>query len=436
MSAPNDIAIGLMGLGVVGTGAAQALLQKAEPLAQQAGCPLSLKRILVRDLQKPRSSPVPQSLLTTNPEDLLSDPDISILVEVMGGEHPALDFIQKALEGGKSVVTANKEVMAKHGPELLALAEARQVGLLFEASVGGGIPIIGPLTKSLLANEIRSMHTIINGTTNYILTRMDKDGLDFGQALREAQERGYAEPDPSDDVEGVDAAYKLAVLATLAFHTPVRFQDVYHEGISRLRLRDFLYARELGCTIKLLAIARRNGNALEVRVHPALVPQGHLLAKVDGAYNAIEVEGDLVGRVVFHGLGAGAAPTSSAVVGDILELARRIAAGQGFAAPSLNLKSSLALRPMSEVQTQYYLRFSALDRPGVLAQIGRTLGDLDISIASVIQKDTDPKAGTAELMLLTHPSREAAVQEALSQLAKLPVVKELSSVVRVEPLPT
>jgi len=419
------MAVGFLGLGVVGSGVFRALAQRAD---------LHIKSILVRDLGKPRPVPVPPGVLTTDPDRVLNDPDISLVVEVMGGERPALDYIRRALEAGKHVVTANKEVMAKHGLELLKLAGEKGVNLLFEASVGGGIPVLGPLMKDLAANRILSIHAIINGTTNYILTRMAQAGLNFADALREAQELGYAEPDPTNDVEGIDAAYKLAILATLAFHTAVRVEGVYREGITRLQAKDFRYAKELGYAIKLLAIARRNGDALQLRVHPVWVPQEHLLAKVDGAFNAVEIEGDLVGHVVFHGQGAGPLPTSSAVVGDMLEVSRGLAAGR-VRSPALRLEEGLRVLPMEEVETRYYIRLTAADQPGVLAQIARIMGDLRISIDSVIQKDADRRAQTAEIVITTHPAREAAVQKALGEIARLSVVRQVSNLVRVEDWP-
>jgi homoserine dehydrogenase len=321
--------------------------------------------------------------------------------------------------------------MAKHGPELLELASQKGVNLLFEASVGGGIPIIGPLLKDLLANKTRAIHAIVNGTTNYILTRMAKDEVDFDVALKEAQAMGYAEPDPTNDVEGVDAAYKLAILSTLAFHTPVRVSHVSYEGISRLTAKDFRYARELGYGIKLLAIAKEDNGGLQLRVHPCFISEEHPLARVDGVLNAIEVEGDLVGKVLFHGRGAGALPTASAVVGDMLEIARNISSGGAPRRPP-KLNSGLAIKAISQLTTRYYLRLNVLDRPGVLAQIAQILGHLQVSIASVIQKEADPRAGTAEIVITTHPSLEASVQEALKQLAHLPVVQEVRNFVRIE----
>lgn len=431
MEAPRVVGVGLMGLGVVGGGVARALLHPSRGGALKAGLPIILKKVLVRDLTKRRAIQVPEGLVTADPQDILCSPEVDVVVEVIGGECPALGYIQEALSRGKHVVTANKEVMAKHGPELIALAAANKVNLLFEASVGGGIPIIGPLMKDLLANDIRSIRAIINGTTNYVLTRMAKDGMDFEDALGEAQERGYAEADPSNDVEGTDAAYKLAVLATLAFHTRVHADDVYREGISRLRAQDFRYAHELGYAIKLLAIAKLDGDSVQVRVHPALVPEDHMLAKVDEVFNAVEVEGDLMGRVLFHGMGAGWEPTTSAVVGDVLEIARKLGSGvQPVPAP--DVRNVLGIAPMVRLTARYYLRLNVADRPGVLAQIATILGDHDISIASVIQKDTDPVAQKAEIVVTTHPAREDAMQASLERMERLEVVREISNLVRME----
>lgn len=426
--------IGLLGLGVVGTGVYQALAQNEHDLSWKARRRIFVKAILVRDPSKRRSVQVPSQLLTTDPDRVLGDPEISVVVELLGGERPAVDYIRRALQSGKHVVTANKEVIAKHGLELLGLAEQNGVSLMFEASVGGGIPVIGPLQKDLTANRFRSIHAIINGTTNYILTRMAQAGLDFQDALKEAQSLGYAEPDPTNDVEGIDAAYKLAILATLAFHLPVKVEDIYREGITRLQAKDFRYARELGYAIKLLAIARRNRASVQLRVHPVWVPQDTLLAKVDGAFNAVEIEGDLVGRVVFHGQGAGPAPTSSAVIGDLLEVAHRMATGRHGTA-SVPLEEGLRALPMAEVETRYYMRFTAVDRPGVLAQVARVMGDLNISIDSVIQKDADRNAQTAEIVVLTHPARESSVQKALSEIAALQVIRQVGNMVRVEDWP-
>jgi len=431
MTARQPLGVALLGLGVVGSEVARTLIERAKDLAQAVGRPLALRHILVRDPSRPRLFQPPPGLLTTDPERALNDPQVQVVVEVMGGERPALDYIRRALEGGKSVVTANKEVMAKHGPELLDLSAHKGVDLRFEASVGGGIPILGPLQRDLLANRVLAVRAIINGTTNYILTRMSREGVDFTTALRSAQALGYAEPDPTNDVEGHDARYKLAVLATLAFRTRVHADDVYSEGITGLGAKDFRYAHELGYEIKLLAIARREDRTFQARVHPALVPATSLLAKVEGAFNAVEIEGDLVGRLVFHGLGAGPRPTASAVVGDLLAIARNLAVG-ARPTPWPGLLEPLTLRPMEDLLTCYYFRMNVADRPGVLAQIARILGDLDISIASVIQKDADPEAGTAEIVLTTHPAREAAVREARRRIQALSVVRTVDAVLRIE----
>ena len=431
MSSPAEIGVGLMGLGVVGGGVARALLHSSEAVQRKVGGPIKLKKVLVRDTGKPRVGSVPPGLLTTDPWDILAAPELQVLVEVIGGESPACRYIEEALSRGKHVVTANKEVMAKHGPELIALSAKNKVNLLFEASVGAGIPIIGPLTRDLLANDIRSIRAIINGTTNYILTRMARDRVDFHGALIEAQDRGYAEADPSNDIDGTDAAYKLAVLATLAFHTRVHASDVYREGISRLEPQDFRYAHELGYAIKLLATAMQTGEGtVQVRVHPSLVPQDHMLAKVDGVFNAIEVEGDLMGRVLFHGMGAGRESTTSAVIGDVVEIGRKIVSGSE-PLRATEFGRPLGIEPISSLISKYYLRLNVADRAGVLAQITRVLGDLNISIASVIQKDTNPVTQSAELVVTTHPAREDAMQESLDRMRRLQEVREINNLVRV-----
>jgi len=427
----QEFGIGLMGLGVVGGGVFRALWDKGEELSGRVGARLKLCRVLVRHPDKPRSVAPDPALLTTDYRDIVDDPEIDIVVELIGGETPAAEYIRGALLRGKHVVTANKEVIAKHGRELLALARERGVALRWEASVGGGIPLISPLLHDLRGNRVHAIRAIINGTTNYILTRMAEEGLDFALALKEAQELGYAEPNPSNDIEGLDAAYKLAILAGIAFETPVHPRDIYHEGIGRLSARDFRYARELGYAIKLLAIAREHGDGIEARVHPVFIPEDSLLARVRGAYNAVEVEGDLVGRLIFYGMGAGSLPTTSAVLGDILSIVQDLKHG---VAPEVDLKwgETKPVKPLSRLVTRYYLRMWVDDRPGVLAQIARVLGDLDISIASVIQKESDPTAGTAEIVIMTHPAVEASMAQALKEMGRLGVVKEVSSFIRVE----
>lgn len=429
--ARERIRVGLMGLGVVGSGVASILMEKADRIQAHIEYPVELARVLIRDPGKKRQVQVPQELLTTNSRDLLDDPAIDIIIEVMGGETPAYQYIQEALQAGKHVITANKEVMAKYGPELLTLANQRGMDILYEASVGGGIPLIGPFQQDLAANKITSIQAIINGTTNYILTRMAAEGAEFSAALAEAQTLGYAEPDPTNDVEGVDASYKLAVLATLAFHLPVRPRDVYCEGITRLASRDFRYARELGYAIKLLAIAREQNGMVEARVHPTLVPQSQLLAQIGGVYNAVCVQGDLVGTVVFYGPGAGSLPTSSAIVADLILLAKNITAGL-TGRFRLREDWGKSISPMSQVQTRYYLRMTVADHPGVLAQIASILGHNQISIASVIQKEADPQSQTAEIVIMTHMAREADMQDALAKVRGLSVVQEIGGFLRAE----
>ena len=425
------INVGLLGLGVVGGGVAAALLEQSEAISGKVGRPVNLRKVLVRDAGKPRDVVVPDGLITTNAEDILTDPDIGLVVEVIGGVNPAFQYLKSALSGGKHVVTANKEVMAKHGPELRSLAQQNRVNLLFEASVGGGIPIVGCLMDELLGNQFRSIRCIINGTTNYILTRMANDHTDFSQALAEAQEQGYAEADPTNDIEGIDAVYKLSILTALAFHHRVAPEDIFRQGIAQLQPQDFRYAQELGYAIKSLAIATLEDGDLQARVYPALIPLEHMLAKVDGVYNAVEVEGSLCGQVLFHGRGAGREPTTSAIVGDLIEIARK-PSGELMPAAVAPPEGYCRIKSIDDLRCKYYLRLNIADRPGVLAQIARILGEQNISIASVLQKDTDPIAKTAEIVITTHPALESAVQQSLKLASDLEVVQEISSLLRIE----
>ena len=426
----DEINVGLMGLGVVGTGVAAHLLGKNAVLSDLTGRSVNLKKVLVRDASRSRDVELPAGVMTTNAEDILSDPDIHIVVEVMGGTDPAENYLKQALASGKHIVTANKEVMAKSGYEMMTLARDSNANLLFEASVGGGIPIVGCMMNELAANDIRSIRSIINGTTNYILTKMAHERTGFQQALGEAQELGYAESDPTNDIEGIDAAYKLTILASLAYRRSFQPSDIYREGISKLEPQDFRYAEELGYAIKSLAIANLNEGAVQLRVYPALVPAEHMLAKVDGVYNAVEVDGSLCGQVLFHGAGAGREPTTSAVVGDIIEAARRI----GCHSPSMALRngSELRVRPMGDLRSRYYVRLEVADHPGVLAQIAQLLGDGQISIAAVLQRDTHPETESAEIVITTHPAREEPMQKALQAMADVPQVKKVSNTLRIE----
>ena len=433
---PDVINVGLMGLGVVGTGVAAHLLDRWSSLADVAGRSVKLKKVLVRDLALPRDIDLPSGVLTTNAEDILSDPEIHIVVEVMGGTNPAEGYLKQSLAAGKHVVTANKEVMAKSGPELLALARQNGASLLFEASVGGGIPIVGCLMNELAANDIRSIRSIINGTTNYILTRMAHQRTSFEQALGEAQDLGYAESDPTNDIEGIDAAYKLTILASLAYRRPFQHADVFCEGISKLEPQDFRYAQELGYSIKSLAIATLEDGAVQLRVYPAFVPAEHMLAKVDGVYNAVEVDGSLCGQVLFHGMGAGREPTTSAVVGDLIEVVRRM--GNHATPPGTQEEkrpgngAELTVRPIGDLQARYYIRLEVADHPGVLAKIAQVLGDGQISIAAVLQRDTHPETESAEIVITTHPAKEASMQNALKAMAGLDQVRRVSNMIRIE----
>jgi len=426
---------------------ARALIERREYFARQVGASLVVRLAAVRDLSKPRTVDLPPGVLTDDVNAVINDPTIDILVEVIGGEEPAGAYIRGALNAGKHVVTANKELMAKSGPELLETAHQRGLDIMFEASVGGGIPLIAPLRRDLLANRISSIRAIINGTTNYILTSMAREGAvgqalrqqgieppggaGYEQALKAAQELGYAEPDPTNDVEGYDAAYKLAIMATLGFRTRVRPQQIATQGITKLTARDFQYANELGYVIKLLAIAERTGDGIVARVGPAFIPHAEPLAKVDGVYNAVQIEGDLTGTVLFQGRGAGAEPTSSAVVADLLDLSHAIVQGnrdRKYWGPD----ADTPILALEHLETRYYVRVTVTDQPGVLAQIAQGLGNHAVSIAAVSQKEADAASQTAELVIMTHRAREGAIQAAIRDIESLPVVVQVSSILRVE----
>jgi homoserine dehydrogenase len=427
----EEVSIGLLGLGVVGSAVAHVLLDKRDSLTEQLGVPLILRKVLVRDTHKKRSVKLEPGLLTNDAEEILTNPQIDIVIEVIGGEYPATKYIKQAITNGKCVVTANKEVIAKHGYELSFLAKEHNVDLRYEASVGSGVPLISSFQQGLAANDISAIYAILNGTTNYILTRMAQEKLDFPTVLKQAQELGYAEHDPSNDIEGIDTAYKLAILANLAFHVKLDPQEIYCEGISHLAAQDFLYAEQLGYVIKLLAIAKRHGNAIEARVHPVFLPKDAQLAEVNGVYNAIQAEGDLAGKLIFYGEGAGAMRASSAIIADVVAIIRNKQLGI-TAIPETRINQKLTIKPMHDVETRYYFRLDVADRPGVLAQISRVWGDNSISISSVIQSESNRAARTAEIVIMTHPANENGVQKAIEQLKLLPVVNEVSSFIRVE----
>ena len=414
--------IGLLGAGVVGSQVARVILDP------ETNNQLSLNGILVRDIERQRDG-VPSELLSTDPEMVLSDDRNDIIIEVMGGEEPARSYMAAALSAGKHVVTANKEALAKHGDELTNLAVQNGVSLSFEASVGGGIPVLAVIQDSLTANRIESIRAIINGTTNYILSSMDESGMSFEDALSEAQELGYAEADPTADVDAHDAVYKLSILARLAFGASASPDMVHREGISNIGAKDLRYARALGFTVKLLAIARAGSDGVRCRVHPALVPADVPMANVNGVLNAVELNGDLLGPLWLQGRGAGAGPTASAVMGDVLRITKGMLSNGSKASERTNAPNVV---DMDDLQVRYYVRLTCLDRFGVLAKIAGVFGDATISIASVLQFDADDERGLADLVIMTHPSREASMQEAASRLRQLDVVASLENLIRVE----
>ncbi len=430
-----SIHIGILGLGTVGSGTVKILFENQKLLQKRLGCPLVVKKIAVRDPSLPRLVEVPETLLTTDPESIFRDPEIKIVVELIGGLEPARTFILKAIEAGKHVVTANKAVLAEFGKELFRAAKERGVDIAFEAAVGGGVPIIKTLKESLAGNRILSLTGIVNGTCNYILTRMTEKGLAFSEALREAQEAGFAEADPSLDVDGTDAAHKLALLTTLAYGTDISLEKIYVEGIRDIEPLDLAFAKELGFVTKLLAICKDTAGGLEVRVHPTLIPETHVLASVRMAYNAFYIKGDAVGDILLYGLGAGQMPTGSAVVSDIVDLARNVLSGASLRVPPLSFQLSdlqqLPIKPMTEVITRYYFRFAAVDRPGVLSKIAGILGENEISIAAVIQKGREV-GGSVPIVMLTHEARERAVRKALAVIDQLPIVTAPTKILRIE----
>jgi homoserine dehydrogenase len=425
-----SLKVGLIGLGTVGSQVAERMLSWGPQLARRAGVELSLCRVLVRDPAKRRTVEIPADILTSDPEALLQDPAIDVLIEVAGGDEPMRSYLERAIRAGKHVVTANKVVMARHGPELLDLAAEKNVDLYFEAAVGGGIPLISMFRTDLQANRIERVSAVINGTTNYVLGRMATSGLALADAVSEAQAAGFAEADPTDDIGGFDAVYKLAILGSIAYEIKVRPPDIYREGIEGVQPVDFRYARELGYAIKLIAHTQRHPGRIEARVHPALVPLDHPLARVEGAQNAVFVEGDLVGQVLLVGQGAGGRPTASAVVGDLIDLARSIRRGVQ-SRPSFSFDDRIGVIPMGEVVTRAYYRIRVDDRAGVVAAIGQVFAEEGVSISSFIQKDAWSEDQTAELVVTTHPSSDASLQRAREKMAKLQTVRSVSSFLRV-----
>ena len=422
------IQIGVLGFGTVGSGVVRVLLQNAEDIRIRTNCDIHIKKIADLDLKTDRGI-TGDFILTDKADEVLEDPEIDIVVEVMGGIEPARTFILTALKNGKHVVTANKDLIALHGHELLETADECGKNLCFEASVGGGIPIIAALKESLSANRISTVLGIINGTTNYILTAMAGQNRDYAEVLAEAQQLGYAEANPSSDVNGLDAARKLAILASIAFNSRVELKDVFVEGISKITREDLAYAAELNCAIKLLAITKLQNEGIEVRVHPAFLPLSHPLASVNGVFNAIYVVGDAVGETMFYGKGAGSMPTGSAIAGDIIHLVKNI---QANSKPSLNCTCyrELPIKAFSEIHTAFYIRLLVQDEPRVLATIALLFAEAGISFASIIQKPRDQRQ--AEIVLVTHPCREGSLQKALESLKAYDKVLNIKNVIRFE----
>jgi homoserine dehydrogenase len=424
----RPVGLGLLGLGTVGAGVVRVLETNRDRIEREVGGPVEIRRILVRDCGKPRSCEVAPSLLTKEFSLLLADPTVDIVVEALGGLEPAGTYLHQAIAAGRSIVTANKELLARRGRDLIRAAEERGVQFRFEAAVAGGIPIIGALKESLAANRISQLMGIVNGTTNYILTAMAEGVTDFATALAEAQALGYAEADPASDVDGWDAAYKLAILASIAFGSRISVEDVLVEGIRGLEPADLTYAGELGYRIKLLAIGEERGGRISVRVHPTMIPLRHPLAAVNGVYNAVFVQGNAVGELMFYGRGAGELPTASAVLGDVVNVARHLATGGTQRICSCFYDQPVV--PPEELETRYYVRTEVSDRPGVLARIAGCFGAHGVSLASVIQKGhgRDP----VTLVFVTHTVREADLRAALQGIRGFDVVYAVKNVIRVE----
>lgn len=431
----KEISIGIVGLGTVGTGIAKIMTDNADVISARLGAKLVLKKAADLDIERDRGVAFGPGVLTTDPYEVIDDPDIAIVLEMIGGKGIARELIVKAIENGKHVVTANKALLADEGNDILARAEEKGVSLGFEASVGGCMPIIKTIRESLVSNRIQAVTGILNGTCNYILTKITNEGVAFADALKEAQAEGYAEADPTLDVGGHDTAHKLAILSALAYGTKINLDDIYVEGISDITPMDIEFAFESGYKIKLLAISKFRGQTVEARVHPTMTPFSDQLSNVDGSLNAVTVTGDAVGNMVLFGHGAGMLPTASAVLSDVVDIARSILAGGGVRVPLLSYQmdqiQEIPVKPIAEIETYYYFRFSALDRPGVLSTIAGILGEHEISIKSVHQIERKSNGGVPVFML-THLAREAQVQQAMKKIAALDVITHKPVLIRIE----
>jgi homoserine dehydrogenase len=431
----KQINIGIIGFGTVGSGTVEILLNNREKISNRIGADISIKRIADLDLDTDRGITLEPGILISDADKIINDPEIDIVVELIGGTEKAKEYILGAIKRKKHVVTANKALLAKHGSEIYQAAEENGASLAFEASVGGGIPVIRALREGLAANNIKTIMGILNGTSNYILTRMAQDGLPYGKAVQEAIALGYAEDPPDLDVDGTDAAHKLAILISVAFGAPVSFESIYREGIDRLTPEDIRFADEFGYCLKLLAVARDVDGMVEARVHPAMLSKDHIMANVNDVYNAVYIEGDFVGPNLYYGLGAGRRPAGSAVVSDIVALARQIRNNVKILTPPLGYarlkKGEISIRDMDRLNSAYYFRFSAIDKPGVLSKIAGILGDNRISISSVIQKGRKI-GGFVPIVMLTHEASESDVINALKLIDRLDVLTAKTMMIRVE----
>jgi homoserine dehydrogenase len=428
----NKINIGVIGFGTIGSEVVKLLLRRRRILSGRTGIDLNLVKVCDKDIKTKRDVEVAKDMLTSDFNDIIDSPEIDVVVELVGGMHPAKEIVMRSLSSGKHVVTANKLLLASEGEDIFKKAGEMKRQIFFEASVAGGVPIIKAIREGMIGNNFSNIFGILNGTSNYILSQMSKEGTSFKSALKEAQSKGYAEKDPSLDIKGFDSAHKLAILSLLAFGKKVDIKDIYVEGIENISAIDIQYAKELGYEIKLLAIAKRDGDQLEVRVHPTLLPSEYLLSSVSGVYNAIFVDADLVGEQLFYGKGAGKLPTASAVLSDIVDIARVMVNGgssERFMAPQTEEIKSV--KKMDDVNARYYIHFSAIDKPGVLAKIADYLGRHDISIASVVQKEKK-SAHIVPIVMLTHEAKESGMQAALKEINKLSIIKQKTVLIRLE----
>ena len=434
----KPINVGLLGIGTVGGGTFSVLKRNQEEIARRAGREIVIKIIADRDIEKARKIAGDDTLITSDANDVVTHPDVSIVVELIGGYTTAKELTLKAIKNGKHVVTANKALLALHGTEIFAAAQRQGVMVAFEAAVAGGIPIIKALREGLTANRIEWIAGIINGTANFILSEMRNKGLSFDTVLKQAQKLGYAEADPTFDIEGIDTAHKITIMASIAFGIPMQFDKVYTEGITKLTGEDISYAEELGYRIKLLGITKKTSKGIELRVHPTLIPSRRLIANVEGVMNAVVVKGDAVGPTLYYGAGAGAEPTASSVVADLVDVTRMHTADPKHRVPHLafqpDLLSDIPILPMEEVETSYYLRLHAMDRPGVLADITRILADLEISIDAMVQKEPNEGEDKVDIIVLTHLSIEKNINSAIARIEKLASVMGKITRIRLEEL--